>query len=124
MNIKVIAFLLASALGSAAALPVGAQDISWDMANEYGQSSIMGVGDEAFIKAVNELSGGAIKITPHYDGSIGYKSVDQFDAVGDGAIQIADTVMGAIAGIEPIFLPLLSARSSPVPIAMPSCCSR
>lgn len=103
MNLKATAFLLATALGGLS-LPATAQEISWDLANEYGQSSIMGVGDEAFIKAVDELSGGTIKITAHYDGSIGYKSVDQFDAVGDGAIQIADTVMGAVAGIEPMFL--------------------
>lgn len=103
MNFKATAFLLATALGGLG-LPATAQEISWDLANEYGQSSIMGVGDEAFIKAVDELSGGTIKITAHYDGSIGYKSVDQFDAVGDGAIQIADTVMGAVAGIEPMFL--------------------
>ena len=104
MNMKTKAFLLAAAVAGATALPANAQNISWDLANEYGRSSIMGVGDEAFIKAVDELSGGSIKITAHYDGSIGYKSVDQFDAVGDGAIQIADTVMGAVAGIEPIFL--------------------
>lgn len=104
MNMKTTAFLLAAAVAGATALPANAQKISWDLANEYGQSSIMGVGDKAFIKAVDELSGGSIKITAHYDGSIGYKSVDQFDAVGDGAIQIADTVMGAVAGIEPIFL--------------------
>lgn len=104
MNTKTTAFLLAAAVAGATALPANAQEISWDLANEYGRSSIMGVGDEAFIKAVDELSGGSIKITAHYDGSIGYKSVDQFDAVGDGAIQIADTVMGAVAGIEPIFL--------------------
>ncbi|MFD2854947.1 hypothetical protein ACFSZS_09380 [Seohaeicola zhoushanensis] len=81
MNFKATAFLLATALGGLG-LPATAQEISWDLANEYGQSSIMGVGDEAFIKAVDELSGGTIKITAHYDGSIGYKSVDQFDAVG------------------------------------------
>ena len=104
MNMKTTAFLLAAAVADATALPANAQEISWDLANEYGRSSIVGVGDEAFIKAVDELSGGSIKITAHYDGSIGYKSVDQFDAVGDGAIQIADTVMGAVAGIEPIFL--------------------
>lgn len=104
MNMKATALLFATALASVTALPISAQEISWDLANEYGQSSIMGVGDEAFIRAVDELSGGTIKITAHYDGSIGYKSVDQFDAVGDGAIQLADTVMGAVAGIEPIFL--------------------
>lgn len=97
----------AFALSAGLALSAGgaqAQELSWDLANEYGESSIMGVGDKAFIEAVNAGSGGAITIMPHYDGSIGYKSVDQFDAVGIGALDMADTVMGSIAGIEPIFL--------------------
>ena len=98
------AFVLAGLLGTTLSGVSHAQDISWDLANEYGKSSIMGIGDETFIKAVHEASGGSIKITAHYDGAIGYKSVDQFDAVGSGAIQIADTVMGAVAGIEPMFL--------------------
>lgn len=84
--------------------PLSAQEFSWDLANEYGESSIMGVGDKVFIEAVKEKSGGTIKITPHYDGSIGYKSVDQFDAVGSGALDLGDTVMGSVAGIKPIFL--------------------
>lgn len=95
------------ALAAGLAFSVGgaqAQEYSWDLANEYGQSSIMGVGDEVFIAAVNEASGGAMRITAHYDGAIGYKSVDQFDAVGNGALDMADTVMGSIAGIEPMFL--------------------
>lgn len=104
MKLKTATMVLATALTGTLAVSGSAQEISWDLANEYGKSSIMGIGDETFIEAVHEASDGAIKITPHYDGSIGYKSVDQFDAVGSGAIQIADTVMGAVAGIEPMFL--------------------
>lgn len=94
----------ALALATMLAGTATAQDLSWNLANEYSESSIMGVGDRTFIDAVSELSGGKIKITPHFDGSIGYKSVDQFDAVGEGALEIGDTVMGAVAGIEPMFL--------------------
>lgn len=81
-----------------------AQTYSWDLANEYGEATIMGQADKVFIEAVAEASGGDIKITGHYGGSIGYKSVDQFDAVGDGALDIADTVATSLSGIEPLFL--------------------
>lgn len=102
MTFKTTATALALAITLAGTAT--AQDLSWNLANEYSESSIMGVGDRTFIDAVSELSGGKIKITPHFDGSIGYKSVDQFDAVGEGALEIGDTVMGAVAGIEPMFL--------------------
>lgn len=81
-----------------------AQSHSWDLANEYGESTIMGQADKVFIEAVNEASGGDIRITGHYGGSIGYKSVDQFDAVGDGALDMADTITTSLSGIEPLFL--------------------
>lgn len=81
-----------------------AQTYSWNLANEYGESTIMGGADKVFIDAVSEASGGDIAITGHYGGSIGYKSVDQFDAVGDGALEMADTVATSLSGIEPLFL--------------------
>lgn len=81
-----------------------AQTYSWDLANEYGEATIMGQADKVFIEAVQEASGGDMKITGHYGGSIGYKSVDQFDAVGDGALDMADTVATSLSGIEPLFL--------------------
>jgi TRAP-type C4-dicarboxylate transport system substrate-binding protein len=40
----------------------------------------------------------------HFGGALGYKSLDQFDAVGDGAIPIADTYVGPLGGIDPMFL--------------------
>ncbi|RJE84104.1 C4-dicarboxylate ABC transporter substrate-binding protein [Paracoccus onubensis] len=81
-----------------------AQSYSWDLANEYGESTIMGQADQVFIEAVQEASGGEMTITGHYGGSIGYKSVDQFDAVGDGALDMADTITTSLSGIEPLFL--------------------
>ena len=92
------------ALSAIVATEAMADPIRWDLANEYGQSSIMGMSDEVFVQEVEAASDGQIDITVHYDGSIGYRSTDQFDAVGSGAIDIADTVMGAVSGIEPIFL--------------------
>lgn len=99
------------------ALPGAAfgQAHSWNLANEYADTSIMGEADKVFIAAVEEASKGDIKITAHFGGALGYKSVDQFDAVGDGALELADTQTSLLSGIEPIFLlsALPFAASSP-----------
>lgn len=97
---------LFSAIGLATAVfaaPVLAE-VKWDMANEYQESSIHGQAQKVFTDTAMEASGGSIVITNHFGGSIGYKSKEHFDAVGDGALPIANTSMGQVAGIEPIFL--------------------
>ncbi|MFV0475607.1 MAG: TRAP transporter substrate-binding protein, partial [Pikeienuella sp.] len=98
-----------TALGAAAiaalfAHAATAQDVRWDMANEYGEHSPHGIGQLVFAEKVKEASGGEIEITSHFGSSIGYKSKEQFDAVADGALPIANTSMGQVAGIEPLFL--------------------
>ncbi len=100
-------FLLSSAaLTAAAALPrpAFAQSVSWDMANEYNATSIHAEGDVVFAETLAELTGGEIAVTHHFGGSIGFKSQDQFDAVADGALPIADTYVGPLGGIDPMFL--------------------
>ena len=81
-----------------------AATVKWDMANEYQESSIHGQGQKVFSETLMKESGGSIVVTNHFGGSIGYKSKEHFDAVGDGALPIANTSMGQVAGIEPIFL--------------------
>jgi TRAP-type transport system periplasmic protein len=82
----------------------GKAEFRWDMANEYAVTSVHAEADNAFIKKLEELSEGRIKITYHPGASLGYKSKDQWDAVGDGAIPLANTIMGPLRGIDPIFL--------------------
>ena len=88
-------------------------DYNWDIANEYQASSIHGEGDAYFAAKLKELSGGRIELTLHMGGALGYKSKDHFDAVGDGAIPLADSYTGAWQGFDPIFtmpaLPFLAA---------------
>ncbi len=81
-----------------------ADTVKWDMANEYQDTSIHGQAQKVFTEVAAQASGGSIKITNHFGGSIGYKSKEHFDAVADGALQVANTSMGQVAGIEPIFL--------------------
>jgi TRAP-type transport system periplasmic protein len=105
------------AAGAAALIGIGgaaAADVKWDLANEYQASSIHGQGDTFFANKLKEASGGKIEVTLHLGGSLGYKSKDHFDAVGDGAVQIADSYTGAWQGFDPIFtmpaLPFLAAN--------------
>lgn len=87
-----------------ATVAANAAEINWDMANEYNDTSIHADGDKMFAKQLEINSGGKIKITHHFGGSIGFKSKDQLDAVGDGALPIADTFVGPLGGINPMFL--------------------
>lgn len=101
---------LAFGLGLTSAL---AADYKWDFANEYQASSMHGEGDAYFAEKLQKLSSGKIELTLHMGGALGYKSKDHFDAVGDGAIPLADSYTGAWQGFDPIFtmpaLPFLAA---------------
>lgn len=74
-----------------------------NLANEYQASTFAAVADEYFIKRVAELTDGGVEINYYPGGSLGFKSIDHFDAVTDGAIDIADTYIGQLSGIDPVF---------------------
>ncbi len=92
---------MALALGWASA---PAHAVNLDMTSEYELNSLMGKSDQVFTDAVNELSGGEVNITLHFSGSLGLKSADNLDAVGDGVVDMADTLGGVLAGSDPVFL--------------------
>ncbi|GAA6178535.1 TRAP transporter substrate-binding protein [Sulfitobacter pacificus] len=74
-----------------------------NLANEYQDTTFAAVADKYFIEKVQELTGGTVKIDYFPGGSLGFKSADHFDATADGAIEIADTFIGRLAGIDPVF---------------------
>lgn len=83
-------------------LPTHAQQ-SMNLANEYPASSIHAETADFFAAQVNELSEGTISITNHHGGALGYKSLEQFDAVADGALEMASSSMVFWTGIDPLF---------------------
>lgn len=95
----------ATATGALAAFgrPVLAQGIAWDMADEYGEQALSGKASKFFIAQLEEKIGDALKITYQGGGALGYKSVDHFDAVQDGAVQAAVTLATQLGGIDPLF---------------------
>lgn len=78
-------------------------ETSLNLANEYQATTFAAVADEFFIARVAELTDGSVDIKYYPGGSLGFKSIDHFDAVTDGAIDIADTYIGQLSGIDPIF---------------------
>ena len=94
----VMALVLAAAGGARA------QVVTWGMANEYPASSIQGEADARFGREVTARSGGRIEIAHQYDASSGFRSKDMVDAIGRGDLRIGNTYMGALGGLDPIFL--------------------
>lgn len=102
---RLVKAVAVTGLGMAACIGgATAGSIKWDMPNEYQATSIHGEGDQWFSKFLKDTTVGEIEIVHHFGGALGYKSAQQLDAVGDGAVPIADSYVGAFGGIDPIFL--------------------
>jgi TRAP-type C4-dicarboxylate transport system substrate-binding protein len=94
------ALCLAGALASA---PSFAQTVKWDLSSEYAPTSLPGRTNAFFAERVKALSGGALAITVHFGGALGFKAADHYTAVEDGALPIASTPFNRMNGISPIF---------------------
>jgi TRAP-type C4-dicarboxylate transport system substrate-binding protein len=81
-----------------------AQTVTWGMANEYPATSIQGEADARFAREVTLRTGGRIEIAHQYDASSGYRSNEMVDAIRRGDLPIGNTYMGALSGVDPIFL--------------------
>lgn len=79
------------------------QSVAWDLANEYPPNSVHAQSADTFIAALAELSAGDMVVTAHHGAALGYKSVDQYDAVGDGAVDIASSFATPWSGVHPVF---------------------
>jgi TRAP-type C4-dicarboxylate transport system substrate-binding protein len=75
----------------------------WTLANEYPATSLPGVGDAFFARAVADATEGRISVITMPDAKLGYRSREQLRAVAEGRTPLANTFGGAIAEAEPIF---------------------
>ena len=75
----------------------------WDMATEYPQNAMPGVGLAAFAKHVTELSAGKLTIKPSFDAKAGIKSSGMLAAIAEGKVQAGDAFAGALEAEDPIF---------------------
>jgi TRAP-type C4-dicarboxylate transport system substrate-binding protein len=75
----------------------------WEMATEYPQNTMPGLGVTTFAKRLEELSSGNIRIKPGFDAAAGIKSAGMLAAVADNRVQAGDAFAGALEAEDPIF---------------------
>ena len=98
------ALWLASAIGlSIFAAPGNAAEFKFNLANVAPANSLPAMADGNFAKAVMKKSGGRIEVVTHPGGALGFKERDQFTAVADGALEMANTPFDKLVGLAPIF---------------------
>jgi TRAP-type transport system periplasmic protein len=96
--------LLAAVLLLLAPAVVAADTIRWTMANEYPVTSIQGEADGRFAREIRDRTGRRLLIAHQFDASSGLRSRDMVDAIGRGVVPIGNTYMGALGGVDPVFL--------------------
>lgn len=77
--------------------------VRWDLADEYGADALTGKAVTNFVSLVEERLGDELEISYQAGGALGYNSADHFDAVQDGAVPSAVTLLTQLGGIDPIF---------------------
>jgi len=94
--------LLAGALLLLQPPAVRAQTV-WDMATEYPQSAMPGLGVTTFAKRVTEFSAGKLQIRPSFDAAAGIRSAGMLAAIAESRVQAGDAFAGALGTEDPIF---------------------
>ncbi len=94
--------LLVLAFQLAALSPAGAQAI-WDMATEYPQNTMPGLGLTTFADRIAHDSNGLIHIQLLFDGERGLRSATMLAAISEGRIQGGDAFSGALEAEGAIF---------------------
>lgn len=94
----------AAAVGIVAATAgAGLAQDKWDFADEYELSGMTGRAATYCIAEIEKLAEGDLDLTYSGSGVLGFKSADHFDAVQDGSVQSAITLLTQLSGIDPVF---------------------
>ena len=75
----------------------------WDMATEYPQSAMSGLGMTAFAKHVAALTDGKVVVQPSFDAAKGIRSADMLSAIAQGRVQAGDAFAGSLEAEDAIF---------------------
>jgi TRAP-type C4-dicarboxylate transport system substrate-binding protein len=75
----------------------------WDMATEYPQSAMPGLGMTAFAGHVAALTNGKVVIQPSFGAAKGIRSADMLSAIAQGGVQAGDAFAGSLEAEDAIF---------------------
>lgn len=93
--------ILSGALAAGLAAPAAAQ-VQWDVAIPWGATEFHTVNAVNFATAVEEATGGKVKMTIHAGGSLGIRANESLRAVEDGAVPVAEYGLFQQVGDLPI----------------------
>ena len=77
--------------------------VQLDLATTYSGSNIHAESVRVFAERVAEATDGEVQITVHEGGALGLRDEDHFPAVADGIVPLANVLMGAAVGSDPIY---------------------
>jgi TRAP-type transport system periplasmic protein len=75
----------------------------WDMATEYPQNAMPGLGMTTFATHVTAMTAGKLVIQPSFDATKGIRSTDMLAAIAEGRVQAGDAFAGALEAEDAIF---------------------
>lgn len=78
-------------------------EVKLDLATTYAGAQLQAETVRELAKRVSEATKGQVVINVHEGGALGLKDEDQFTAVADGIVPMANILMGAAVGTSPIF---------------------
>lgn len=97
---------MTAAFAAGSALPVLTRPAiaatSWDFADEYTLDVVSNAA-RLFVEEVSKRSNGDLQINYKPGGVLGFKSADHLDAVEDGLVQMAVTLITQQGGVDPFF---------------------
>lgn len=77
--------------------------VQLDLATTYSGSNIHAESVRVFAERVADATSGEVQITVHEGGALGLRDEDHFPAVADGIVPLANVLMGAAVGSDPIY---------------------
>ncbi|HEX7921556.1 MAG TPA: C4-dicarboxylate ABC transporter substrate-binding protein, partial [Bradyrhizobium sp.] len=83
-------------------VPASAQ-VTWQMATEYPQSNISGVGLAKFAELVSAQTGGYVTVRNAFDNELKISSGDMLRAAQEGRIAGGDAFAGPLEASDPVF---------------------
>lgn len=95
VSVILIALLIAS--------PAMAEKVTWRATSAYQVTSNSGLAFDEMAAKLLELSGGTFELKTNPGGSLGFKNADNFEVVGDGLVEVAETSAGSLIGIDQLF---------------------
>ena len=95
--------LIAGFAATILASSLAAQEVTWRVTSTYPSKSHVGASFSAMAEELSRLTDGGFVLELNLDGALGFKGGDNFEVVGDGVVEMAETGAPDLIGFEQVF---------------------